>query len=118
MRYENYKVFDAQANASVNSSKIDAASVIALSIQGVFTDVAATGTLKLQLSNDVCDFGNVASNFTPTNWTDITGASVAVAGTTPVAILLSTVSYRWIRVVWIRTAGAGTFTVSVKSIGY
>lgn len=121
MNFANAKIFNAVANAApgspFNSAPIAADTMVYFSVQAVFTDAAATGTLKIQMSNDVNDATNPAKPFTPTNWTDITGASVAVAGVAPVAILLTLVSYRWLRVVFTRTGGAGTFSASFKSSG-
>lgn len=118
MRYLNDKMFDAAANASANSSPIDASAMVGFSVQASFTDAAAAGTLKVQFSNDHYGSGNLPFDFTPTNWSDITGASVVVAAGAVSAILFTNVSYQWLRLVWTRTAGAGTFTATLKSIGY
>ncbi len=119
MRTLNTKVVDAAANATGNSSAVDAALFYSASVIGVFSDVATTGTLKVQASNDFTDAGNVADNFVPTNWVDIPLATVAVtAGGVVLVPMPLNFSFRWLRAVWTRTAGAGTYTVLLNSQGF
>lgn len=56
----------------------------------------ATGSLKLQVSNDQAVAGNLATNYAPANWSDLGAAtSITTAGLT----LISPVDmcYRWLR---------------------
>lgn len=104
------------ATATVNSSIVDGTNLYWISAQVVFS-VANSGTLKLQGSNDFDpDSVNIAGNYTPTNWSDITGATVTPAAATVAMIQKVETSYQWIRAVWTPTAGAGTFTVRIKGL--
>lgn len=118
MRLVNHQVLPAgTTNASVNSAAFDASSMFAISGQIVFTDVAATGTAKLQFSNDFSNNGDLGS-FVPTNWNDIPSATVTVTVGSTNAIPMVDVCYQWIRLVWTRTAGAGTLIATIKSNGF
>lgn len=72
------------------------------------------------MSNDICTTGgNVAASFTPTHWTDISGASIAVAsGVAANPIEIVAMKYRWIRAVFTYTSGGSTtITVSMNAQG-
>jgi len=119
MRNLNEKLVNAAANVTGNSTHVDTSQIYAMSVMGVFSDVATTGTLKIQASNDFTEAGNLPANFTPTNWIDIPSATVAVtAGGVVLVPMPLNISYRWIRAVWTRTAGAGTYTVLLNSQGF
>lgn len=106
------------ATLTLNSNTVDGTNLFSVSVQAVFS-VANSGTLKLQASNDYDpDSVNISGNYTPTNWSDITGASHTIAAATTAFIPKTEVSNQWIRAVWTPTAGAGTVTVRVKTIGY
>lgn len=109
MRNAN-KLKENQANASFNGSAIDGEQVYAASFVGVFSDGATAGTLKIQASNDNPPANNMAP-FVPTNWVDVPNTSTAVAGGASVLITIANSPYRWLRIVWTRTAGAGTVQV-------
>ena len=72
MRFYNEPVISA-ANAATNQNSIAVDSKLCrfASLQVVTTSTAA-GTVKLQVSND--------EGTTPTNWNDLTGATVSVSG--------------------------------------
>lgn len=117
MRFLNDVVLNAvDSSSNQNSSFIDASQMMSLSVMGVFTDAASAGTLKIQASNDHNSQGNLP--FTPTNWVDISGASVSVSAGGVVLIPKVDISYQSIRVVWTRSAGAGTLTATLKSVGF
>jgi len=120
MRQSFEKIIDAgnAATSPLNSSKIDARQIYALSLVIVSSNGANAGTLKLQGSNDMCAFGNVASAFTPTNWVDITSATATVAAGAIGYISVNPVCFAWIRAVWTPSAGAGTITVTANSQGF
>lgn len=62
-----------------------------------------TGTFKLQSSNDLGD--------TVTDWEDIPGSSVAVAGAAGQQMWNYTRSqFRWVRLVYTATSGSGTLS--------
>lgn len=117
MKFLNDVVFNAQAIASVNSAAIDCSQMVTVSLQASFTDAAAAGTIKLQASNDHTNAGNLPT-FTPTNWSDIPTATATSAAGATVLIAATNVCYQFIRVVWTRTAGAGTFTATLKTVNY
>ncbi len=77
-------------------------------VQAVFSDSAAAGSLQLQQSNDLT---------APTDWSPVAASAFAVTagGTqvTPVAQLCA----KWYRVAFARTAGAGTITARVHQQG-
>lgn len=90
----------------------------AVTFMAVFTDAAAAGALKVQWSNDVASSGDLPSSFLPTNWLDVPSATVTVAaGATSFIPMPTQICYRWLRLVWTRTAGAGTFTVFMNAQG-
>lgn len=103
--------------ASKNFDPIAADQLFNCSAQIFFTDAASAGTLKLQGSNDFNKAGNFPGAFTPTHWNDITGASVVVAAGATSLIPKTDISYNYIRLVWTRTAGAGTMTLNVNVQG-
>lgn len=111
MQILNFPVFSAQANATANSAPILCRFLASASCQITFTDVAAAGTLKLQVSNDPVN---------PTNWNDLANSSVTVAaGATSVTPPLTPyLAYQYIRAVWTRTAGAGTMTAQFHAWGF
>lgn len=102
----------------LNSSKIDARQVYSLSAVLVSSSGSNNGTLKLQGSNDICAFGNNVAAFTPTNWVDITSATVTVASGAIGYISLTQVCFAWIRAVWTPSSGAGTIDVIVNTQGF
>ena len=92
--------------ASANSAAIDTSNLLMVSIQAVVAGTAA-GTLKIVASNDA----------SPTNWSDISGATVAIADTGVYFIPKTELSYRWIRLVYTRTSHTGSPTMSVNFNG-
>lgn len=104
------------ANATANSSVIPTNGIYGMSLIGVFSDVAATGTIKLQGSNDLAVAGTEMP-FTPTNWADIPSGSVAVTAGGVVVVEKPNLCYQWVRAVWTRTAGAGTIQLIANTQG-
>jgi len=107
------------ANASINSAAVDIGFVLAISAQVVYSGTGMNGSLKLQVSNDIPPAGNLAS-FTPTNWTDLTGASIVLSGGPGTNLIVKTeVTYQWVRVVYTNSGTpTGTVTVIMKSLGF
>lgn len=98
----------ADASADQAGAAIDTSQVFQMSAQAVVTGTS-TGTLKLQFSND---------GPTVTNWSDIAGATVAIAGAGTYAIPKADICYGWTRCFFAHTnAAAGTITVNTKSNG-
>lgn len=100
------------AASSTQSNAIDASQLLQASAQ-VVCSATATGTIKFQASND---YGNSVSNSVPTNWSDISGASVTCAGGTVYLIPKFDICYKWIRIAYVG-GGTGTVTVSIKVHG-
>lgn len=115
---QSMKVLSAAADQ--NGAAIDASQMLAASVQ-VVTTGTSTGTLKMQFSNDTpaqCTTGSTGK-LVPTNWTDITSQSVAVAAAGAVGIMKFDCCYQFIRPVWTHTNGAaGTVSVEVNAKGF
>ena len=111
MRQENVNIIPVQAAASINGSAIFAANLFSCSVQLAATGSAA-GTMKLQASNDESN----ASGFVPTNWSDISGATVSVSGAGAFLIPKTDLCYQWVRVVY-TNSGTGTISVVFKALG-
>lgn len=119
MRFLNEVVVSAgDATGTVNSSTVDASQMINVSAQIISTDGANAGTLKMQVSNDHIASGNLPGQFTVTNWIDLSGATATVAAGGAKMITTQTLCYQWIRFVWTPSAGAGTITVTIKTVNY
>jgi hypothetical protein len=126
MRQSWEKIIDAgnAATSPLNSGKIDARQVYALSLVMTSTDNGNAGTVKLQGSNDICAFGNVAAAFTPAanSWVDIPTAMIDGSGTVAagatVTLVVKQLCYAWVRAVWTPSAGAGTITAVVNTQGF
>lgn len=108
----------ASITPSRNSQAIDTSQMIQISAQVVTTAGSSpTFSVKLQASNDVCDHGNLpGGSFTPTNWTDISGATVNVTQDGAVIIPKTEICYRWVRVVITFTSGTGNVAVTIFGI--
>lgn len=114
MRFARYTALSsADASASKQSDVIDGSQLYSISIQGAVTGTAA-GTLKLQYSNDFV--GNPAIP-QPINFSDVPTATVAVAGAGVYSIPKTELCYRWLRIVYTATSGAGTITVNSNTLG-
>lgn len=85
---------------TTNSSAIDINNFSGFSCHVLPVGTLA-GTVKLQASND------------STNWVDISGASQALAGSTPLAFNLAAMYHGLFRIQIIATAGASTVTANV-----
>lgn len=114
MRPLHYEVFDAvDASIDETGATIDSSFLWSVSGQATVTGTS-TGTLKFQASNDVV----TASPFEPTNWTDISGKTVSIAGAGVYLIPKFDISYQHIRAVYLKNNGAsGTITVDIKALG-
>jgi hypothetical protein len=114
MRNVNCVVLSAADTASANGTLIDANQLVSASFQAVFGDVTAVGTVKVQMSNDICNAGYAVPGlpFAPVNWTDIPSAtSTVTAGVAATPITIAQTCYRWMRVVFTRTSGGSTTVI-------
>lgn len=111
-------IVSAPSSASFNGSSIIADQLIACSAQAVNVGTGV-GTVKLQASNDGPGLRvDAKGNPLPTNWNDITGATVAVSGAGPFLIPKIDLGYRYIRAVYTFTSGTGTISVNIATLGY
>ncbi len=95
---------------TANGAALDAARMIAVSAMVISTGTI-TGSVKLQASNDIPPAEGNPSQFVPTNWVDISGASVTLTAGTVQLIPKTETCYRWVRAVATKTGGTGTITV-------
>lgn len=85
----------------------DCSNIMAGSVQVIST--GAVGTAKLQASND---------KVAPSNWTDISGATVSVTGSGSFLIPKMDLCYRWIQVVYTNSSSTGNVTANFEGIGF
>jgi len=111
MRQLNFNVIPLQAGTTTNSVAVNSVNLFQISAQ-IAATAGAAGTLKLQASNDDSE----AANFVPVNWSDIPGATIAVAGAGAYLIPNQEICYEYIRAVYTST-GAGTISVVLKALG-
>jgi hypothetical protein len=100
MRNVNVNVLSAADNVSTTGGKVDANQLISVSFHAYFGDSHAAGTFKLQASNDVCPYRNLALDFTPTHWIDIPNQSASISTGTSALLTIAQASYRWFRAVY------------------
>ncbi len=117
MKFLNLKAIDAASIAGAPvSAAIPAEQLIQVSVQGVVTGSSPVGTLKLQGSNDPI-LVNYLPKYTPTNWSDIPNATIAVSATGVFLIPKTEICYSWIRVVWVVGSGSGLVTARLVTVG-
>ncbi len=105
MKNVNAVVLSAASNGSANGSQIDASQLFQASFQFKGTGGDEAGTVKIQMSNDLCTDGTLPSAFVVANWSDVPNASSSITSGAGAPIILSTVSARWLRVVYTRSSG-------------
>ena len=104
-------------NPSYDGAAIDTSQVIYASLQVVATGTTPTFSVKLQASNDVPPTGTMGvGTWTPTNWSDISGATVSFTDVGAKMIPVTLIGYRYIRVVETYTSGTGTFSAQFFGI--
>lgn len=117
MKRTNPTVLSGAATGNVTGAAISASLLIQGSFQIVTGDAAVAGTVKIQMSNDQNPAGDYDAGFTPTNWSDIPSATSTVTAGVGAPILLTTMAYRFIRVVFTRSAGTTTIIVNALLMG-
>lgn len=90
--------------ASFNSSSQQLLFVAMASIQAVFTG-APVGSFKLQISND------------NSNWTDYSGSDYEISAAGNYVWILAVTPFAYVRVVYTRTSGTGSCTISCYGKG-
>lgn len=120
MRQECITILSASDVADVNGGKIDSSQLVNASFQARWSDIDLIGTIKIQASNDPVPNGATRSQFTPTNWTDIPNATIAIAGGSVGSgfIILQNMAFSYIRAVLLAgTPGTGTAVVNMDAVG-
>lgn len=114
VKYTYFKALNA-ADASTNqtSAALDMREDVYISVHNTSTGTA-TGTVKLQGSNDQVQSGTGA----PVNWVDIPSKSVSVTAASNTAIDSFLCTYMYVRAVYTFSSGTGTITVQLKSISW
>lgn len=111
MRQFTKKIWDGLLQAAgQDTGKIDARHLLKATVSAQFTDPTANGTLTIWFSNDPVEWRE------PEDWQEV--VSVAANGVSVDLISVgSDVAYRWIKVTWTSTAGAGTITANLHCFG-
>lgn len=94
-------------NVYTSATPQDTSQVVAGSVQVIST--GAVGTAKLQVSNDKKN---------PSNWTDLSGATVSVSGAGAFLIPKVDLCYRYIQLVYTNSSGSGNITANFQGIGF
>jgi hypothetical protein len=100
------------------SSAVELDHIYGLAVQAVYTGTPS-GILKLQASCDV-PAAYATAGTVPTNWTDITGASVSISAAGTALINLDGQHYNWVRLVFTPTlpgSNAGTLNARLNLKG-
>lgn len=115
MRTYDYTVLSA-INAAIggNSIAFNTRNIFMFSIQAIGTG-SPNCNIKIQVSNDIGD-QQANQSFQPTNWTDLSGATVTVNAASAFIIPKTEICYNWIRVVC-ASGGTGTITVNLNGRG-
>ncbi len=127
MRPNNATVVTAQpTNATINLTNsnghvIWSNGIVRASFQAAVSAGTVNGALKVQASNDK-PTGAMPENFIPTNWNDISGATVTIAtAATSYMIPYQELCYEYLRLVYTDASGGtatSTITVQMKSIAF
>lgn len=119
MRSLNYTIMNAtNAASTANSSIVDCYNLVSISAIASYSSDTLAGSLKFQASNDISTANNLAVDQTPSVWVDIPNASATVVAGASVIIPKIDLCYRWVRLVWTPSAGTGTLTVNIDSLGF
>jgi hypothetical protein len=96
-----------------NSDPIKAESILQFSVQAVTSGSNPNGALKVQFSND-----DQTSATSPTNWSDVTSATVSTTNNGVYAIQKIECCAMWLRLVYTNASGSGAITATIKTNGY
>lgn len=97
----------ADMTTTPTTSGVDASQMFAASVQAVTTGTA-TGTIKLQASDDLIG-GSL-------RWSDI--ATVAVSGAGTYLIPKTELAYQYVRVTYVNTSGTGAISANLALKGF
>lgn len=106
MKNVNASVLSNITDASSNGAAIDSSQIYQVSFQTIIAQTDVTGTMKVQMSNDINRNGMLKTNFVPTHWSDIPNATATITAGVAPPITLSVVTARYLRIVFTRSGGA------------
>jgi len=113
MRSFNEPILNAaDASTNQNSQIVKSENLHLASLHVIMTGTAA-GTVKFQASND-----EPMNGTNPSNWVDISGATVSVSAAGQFLIPKLDVCYNYLRAVYTFSSGTGTVTAKLHMIGY
>ncbi len=112
MRQINDNIIPLQAAATITTAAIPALNLFSCSVQASAVGAGAAGTLQLQASNDE----PVGAGIVPSNWSNITSATVTISGAGAFLIPKTDLCYQWVRLVY-TNSGTGTISVIFKALG-
>ena len=118
MHYVNKVVLSSADGSTKNGDTLDSQQWVTASFQIFTGGTGDSGTVKLQISNDVYNANNMAApaNFQPTNWSDLPNATSSVASGVGPPITVANVAYRWMRAVYTRSGGSEAITIQMFAI--
>lgn len=98
------------------SAAFDVNQAVSASFQIVNGDTDAAGTVKIQCNNSLVTNGNRATFVPPANaWSDIPGATSAIAAGVGPAIVIGNMAFSYVRAVFTSTTpGSSTITVNMN----
>jgi len=117
MRCLNVVAIPAGSSAGgYTSDPIAADQFTRIGAQGVLAGgVGVTGVLKIQGSNDKPPSGQTIATYRPTNWSDITTATISGVGIAANGangmIVANEICCEWVRIVWVLTSATTVGTV-------
>jgi hypothetical protein len=118
MRTVSGTIISGAADTSANGVAITADQMTqASAVATVAGGTSIVGTLKFQGSNDAPRGSPVPTGWTPTNWSDIAGASVAISGNGSFTLGPTNFAFRFVRAVYTYTSGTGG-TISCAYTGH
>lgn len=112
MREQGCLVNAESMGADITSRAIQFDNVTRMSIHIIMTG-SPVGVVSLQCSNDLV---SDHSSDTVTNWVDYTDGSSVVSGADQVMFNIRDVSFKWIRLVYVRGSGTGSMTTNFYSV--
>lgn len=117
MRAVQATILSASDASNQTSSVVDSNQLFSASFLASFgSDVTGAGTIQIQGSNDPTNVGNLAIDAVITNWVNVPGATATATVTAGAAVYVYVPQgfmSRWLRVVFTRSAGAGTITINL-----
>ena len=112
MRFLPVQMLSAPDTGNAVGAAIDSNQAVSGSFCPIFGDTAATGTVKIQCSNDSAGPSGYRNTFVPTNWSDIPNATSTIAAGVGPAIVIPNMAFGYIRAVFTGSGGSTTIIVN------